>query len=257
MADVTTKAGVVAALYRVLAADYNVTPEFLLADGVTVTVAAELPGRRSYPMLAKPFAAMTLGAGVVISTSAERVPLVEEIVRGCSRDDLFASPILARLDAMLAKDGQSLAGPTLRHISSRDRLRRIDPPDGITIELLSGADVRRLYAHPGFGNALSYQPDHPRRDMLAVAAWRGAELVGVAGASMDAPELWQVGVDVVANERGQGTGAAIVSRIAEAIVDAGVVPYYATSTANIASRSLAQRVGFWPAWTEVYARGVD
>jgi hypothetical protein len=200
---------------------------------------------------------MTLGAGVVISTSAERVPLVEEIVRGCSRDDCFAAPVLARLHVMLSTDRQSLAGPVLRHLCARDRLRRIEPPEGIAIEVLDGPAVRALYEYPGFHNALSYQPDHSRRDMLAVAAWRGAQLVGVAGASMDAPELWQIGVDVVANERGHGTGASMVSRLAEAIFDAGVAPYYATSTANIASRALAERVGFWPAWTEVYTQDVD
>lgn len=235
-------------------ADYNITINALLADRVTVTVAAELPGRRGYPMLAEPFAAMTLGAGVVISTSAKRVRAVEEIVRGRSRDDIFSMPILGHVEALLAVDGQVLAGPNLRHVCSSDRFRPVPVPNGVGIEVLTGSDVRSLYGYPGFDNALSYQPDHPRRDILAVAAWRGSELIGIAGASMDAPALWQIGVDVVVRDRGRGTGAAIVSRLTEAIFDAGVVPYYSTSTANIASRSLAQRLGFWPAWTEVYAR---
>jgi hypothetical protein len=254
MADITTKAGALAALHRVLAADYNIAFDALLADGTTITIAEELVGRRSYPMLANPFAAMTLGAGVVISTSAARVPVVEEIVHGRSRDDIFSTPVLAQLEALLAADGQYLAGPALRHICARDRFQPAPAPSGVAIELLTGSEVQSLYEHSGFDNALSYQPDHPRRDMLAVAAWRGADLVGVAGASMDAPELWQIGVDVVASERGGGVGAAIVGRLTEAIFDEGVVPYYSTSTANIASRSLAHRLGFWPAWTEVHAR---
>lgn len=243
-----------AAVRRMLMADYNVVRDELLADGVAVTLAAERPGRRNYPMLEKPFGAVTLGAGVVIATSVERLPLVEQILRDRSRDDAFTMPVLGELEALLRRDGQSIAGPNLRHICSRDRFRAAPAPVGFEIELLEDDAISALYEYPGFHNALAYDPDHPRRDALAAVARQDGGVVAVAGASMDSPELWQIGIDVVAGVRRGGIGAATVSRLTEAIFDAGMVPYYSTSTANIASRSLAQSLGFWPAWTELYAR---
>jgi hypothetical protein len=37
------------------------------------------------------------------------------------------------------------------------------------------------------------------------------------------------------------------------VLAAGRVPCYSTAVSNIASRSLAIRLGYWPAWTELYA----
>jgi predicted GNAT family acetyltransferase len=81
-------------------------------------------------------------------------------------------------------------------------------------------------------------------------------VVGIAGASTDSPELWQIGIDIVADERRRGLGKAIVSRVAEAVLDAGIVPYYMTSVSNIASRNVAHGLGFWPAWTEIFAKHI-
>ena len=36
------------------------------------------------------------------------------------------------------------------------------------------------------------------------------------------------------------------------IFDAGGVPYYTAAASNIASRSTALGLGFWPAWTDLY-----
>lgn len=252
MTDNTTKAGALAAVHRTLMADYNATLDELLAERTSITIARELPGRRAYPIRAKPFSAVTLGAGVVISTSSERVRMVERIVDGKTRDYIFTNPVLGQFEQMVQSDNQFVSGPVLRHICSRDHFRAAVTPQGVSIDVLEGPDVRSLYVYPGFSEALSYVPDHPRRDSLAAVARRGSEVVGIAGANIDSPELWQIGVNVIDSERGSGIGRAVVSRLTEAIFEAGVVPYYSTATTNIASRNLAQGLGFWPAWTEIY-----
>jgi predicted GNAT family acetyltransferase len=111
-----------------------------------------------------------------------------------------------------------------------------------------------LYRTPGFANALGYDEQHPRPDMLAVVARREADIVGIAAVSADSERLWQVGVDVVPEARGSGLGRALVSRLTAELLEREIVPFYATGIANIASRRLAASVGYWPAWTEVYAR---
>ncbi|MGH2549086.1 MAG: GNAT family N-acetyltransferase, partial [Thermomicrobiales bacterium] len=177
---------------------------------------------------------------------------VEQIVADKTRDYIFSNPVFGQFEQMVKTDNQFVSGPVLRHICSRDRFHPAAIPPGVAVDVLEGSDVQSLYAYPGFGEALSYVPDHPRRDSLAAIARRGSEVVAIAGASIDAPELWQIGVHVIDSERGSGIGRAVVSRLTEAIFNAGVVPYYSTATTNIASRNLAQSLGFWPAWTEIY-----
>ncbi|CAN5655860.1 hypothetical protein BH09CHL1_BH09CHL1_28400 [soil metagenome] len=252
MTDNTTKAGALAAVHRTLMADYNAALDELLSGNTTITVAAELLGRRTYPMRAKPFSAVTIGTGVVISTSAERVPIVERIVDGKTRDYIFTNPVLGQFEQMVQADNQFVSGPVLRHICSKDHFRAATTSLGVSIEVLEGVDVQSLFVYPGFSEALSYAPDHPRRDSLAAVARRGSEVVAIAGANIDSPELWQIGVTVIDSAQGTGIGRAVVSRLTEAIFDAGVVPYYSTATTNIASRNLAQGLGFWPAWTEIF-----
>ena len=53
---------------------------------------------------------------------------------------------------------------------------------------------------------------------------------------------------------GGGIGRALVGRLTAAVFDRGRVPYYSTTVANLRSRDLAIGVGYWPAWTDLYAR---
>lgn len=256
MTDNTTKAGAIAAAHRTLMAELNATLAQLLADDVAINRAVELPGRRRFPYVDPAFTIASFGVGAVVATSAERMAAFEKLVSGRSRDQLFSIPVMAEIQAFLAADGQLLAGPSLVNICSRDRFRPAPVPDEVNVELLVGADIYALYEYPGFERALSYGESPERPDELAVVARRGGEIVGIAGASSDSDELWQIGIDIVASERRKGLGRGIVSHLTEAIFDAGVVPYYATWLANIGSRNLAQSLGFWPVWTEIYARDV-
>ena len=99
--------------------------------------------------------------------------------------------------------------------------------------------MEELYRIPGFSNALGYDPDGPRPDVLAVSAWAGERLVGIAGASEDCEMLWQVGVDVLPDWRGKGLAAALISQLSLAVLQAGKIPYYGTSSSNLASQRTA------------------
>ena len=92
----------------------------------------------------------------------------------------------------------------------------------------------------------------PRPDVLAVSAWSGERLVGMAGASDDCEMLWQVGVDVLPDWRERGLAAALVSQLSSAVLQRGKIPYYGTSSSNLASQRTAYRVGYFPAWVCSY-----
>jgi len=224
------------------------------AEGLVVTEASERAGRLRFTMPARPLVVATLGTGVVISCHPARVAWMRKHLAGARRDAIFEAPWITRMARYVARDGQEMAGPNLRYACSRDTFRPARVPDGITVTMVDQAEVAELYRYPGFGNALSYRSDHPRPDMLATVARRDGAVGGIAAASADNDLLWQIGVDVLAAERGRGIGRALVSRLTEAVFDHGRVPYYSTGIANLRSRALAIGVGYWPAWTDLYAR---
>jgi GNAT superfamily N-acetyltransferase len=66
--------------------------------------------------------------------------------------------------------------------------------------------------------------------------------------------MWQIGVDVLPEYQGLGIGKAIVGSLTRAVLDEGVLPYYSTAVSNLQSRQLATRLGYRPAWIELYTR---
>lgn len=68
---------------------------------------------------------------------------------------------------------------------------------GFDIEILEGAAIKRLYEDHRFYQALGYCQEQERRDMLAVVAYENGKIAGVAGASNDTDQIWQIGIDVV------------------------------------------------------------
>lgn len=67
------------------------------------------------------------------------------------------------------------------------------------------------------------------------------------------PQLWQIGVDMLPPYQGRGIGTALVSRVTEAVLASGRVPYYTTRLANLRSGNTALAAGYWLGWSEVYA----
>lgn len=241
-------------ILAVLAADCACAPEDFLRDGVIVTAARERPGRRRFPLPAKPLLLVTTGVGVVVGCHAGRLDWARATLGHRRRDEIFSAATIAVLGRYLAGDGQDLDGPTLNYTCAPADLRPAPTPAGVGIALVERDSMADLYRHRGFDNALGYDPHDPRPDMLATVATAAGAVVGVAGVSADSDDLWQIGIDVVAPARGRGIGRALVGQLTEAIFRRGKVPYYATSVSNIHSRAIAIGLGYWPAWTELHAR---
>ena len=96
-----------------------------------------------------------------------------------------------------------------------------------------------------------------RPTMIAAIAEQEGEIVGVCGAKLDSPFMWQLGIDVAAEHRGRGLAPALTSAVAEAVLDEGKLPYYGTSATNIPSMRTALAAGFKPMWVEVLSRPAD
>lgn len=111
--------------------------------------------------------------------------------------------------------------------------------------------LRRFRHNELFSNAYGFEATAP--DVLGVSASRDGVILGMAGASADSPLLWQIGVDVMPDARGQGLGAMLVGLLRNDILAAGRLPYYSTGISHIASQRVALRAGFLPAWFELAA----
>jgi GNAT superfamily N-acetyltransferase len=239
---------------RTVATDMACSPKDFDKPGVTVVEYRSLPGRRQFPEPSRQLMIVTFGAGAVISCAPSRMPWVMDHLSRRRPDELFAAEAIARMYAIVSSEGQWLSGPGPRYLCSAETLRPCALADRVQLRTYAGADVGQLFEHAGFHNALEYRLTGLRPDVLACAAFHASKPVGIAGVSADCDAMWQVGIDVVAEWRGRGIGAALVSRVTRMVLDAGRVPYYATGMDNIASQRLAIGVGFWPAWTELYVK---
>lgn len=238
----------------VLAADSACPTSAFDQDGLLVTAAEERPERRRYPWAAKPLSVMTMGRGVVVSCHPTWIAALHQILDGRSQETLFSAQTMTELAHLVAHANEVLVGPTLSHVCAHEYFRTAVEPRDVHVRVVEGPDVLELYHYPGFEHALSYDPDHVRPDVAAAVARRAERIIGIAGMSADCEDLWQIGVTVVADERGRGIGRALVSRLSELAFQRHRVPFYAADIGNVRSQALAASLGYWPAWVQLVAR---
>jgi predicted GNAT family acetyltransferase len=222
----------------------------LLENDVVFTRAHELPGRLRFPL--HEVLIVTMGEGVVVSSSHTWESWLRFAMSHLSRDEIFSAMTISHLVRQLGPAGLELRGPYLNYACSADGFRPAGSPDQGEISVFEGRDVEQLYAYRGFEQALSYERGDEPVESLAAAAFHLGEPIGVAAVSADSEELWQIGVHVATGARNTGVGRAVVSRVTEEVLKAGRVPYYATRVSNIRSAGLARDLGYWPAWSHLH-----
>ena len=74
---------------------------------------------------------------------------------------------------------------------------------------------------------------------------------------MDNEKMWELGIDVKPEYRRNGLGAILISNLADAILEKGVIPFYCASTTNISSQAVAHRSGFMPCFVTTYGNILD
>jgi len=222
-----------------LAIDLNCKPDDFDRDGFLFCEAKENPGRRPFPRNEPHFEMLTMGGAVVVSATNDILPWIREQLEGKSRDDAFSLPFVYGSGIYFLPDE-----PNPLPLS-----------DDIELTLVERDEIPSLYKLDGFGNAIQYDVNHPRPDLLVMLARKGGVIVGMAGASADCEMLWQIGIDVLPEYRRFGIAAALTGGLAVEILRRGKVPYYGTGSSNVASQLVAHRAGFKPAWVCAY-RGV-
>lgn len=115
-------------------------------------------------------------------------------------------------------------------------------------------ELEKFRGDTRFKEALSFVPESP--DMVAVTWEENGEILGMAGASADAADLWQIGINVLPAGEHRGLGTLLVTKLKEKILEMGKVPFYGTAESHIRSQRVAVGSGFMPAWAELYTRKI-
>ena len=247
-----TRKGALAQARTIVAATNACSPDDLLRDEVTIVPAALHADRMPFHLGRPHLSLTTFGVGVVVTVSDEWVQWIRRLVRVLSRDDIFATQCLSRIQRHVQRSRQPFAGPQHRYVCAQELWREVQPPMAVEIECVQpGPAMDALYDLP-FEHALGDRGNTERPDMVGVTARKDGEVVALAAASADHEQMWQIGVDVQPSYQGAGIGAAIVSQCTRAVLRAGRVPYYSTHLSNLRSQSVAIRCGFVSAWTEAY-----
>lgn len=219
-----------------LATDLNCTPADLNSekDSFVFTEAKDNPGRRPFPRKEQHFEMLSMGKAIIVSASPDILAVVKPQLTEKSRDEAFSMPFVS--------------GQGLYYLPDLEEIQPIALPGEFEYEIFEQDEIPALYQYEGFHYAMQYDVDHPRPDVLTVLAKRDGHIVGMAGASNDCARLWQVGLNVLPEYRNFGLAAALVNWLTCEILERGYIPYYGTSSSNIASQRVAHRAGYYPAW---------
>lgn len=228
---------------RQLAIDMNCNIQDFLKDGIVFCEAKSNEGRRMFDRQAPFLEIATMGKSTVVSADRDILANIKPILEGKTREDIFVAPFLF--------------GHSLYYIPDCDRMKKIPCPDGFAFHIKEGKAIHELYKVPGFYNAIQYDTNHPRPDIIAIYAVHDNEIAAMAGASIDSNVMWQIGIDVLPQFRNKGLATSLVSNLAIMIMERGIVPYYGTASSNIASQSVAYRSGFIPTWMCTYKNIFD
>lgn len=234
------------------ALDSNCAPEDFLKKEGAVVISKGNAGARRYLSLPFELDLTSYGNGVVASVSPD-MPALLEIARSYIAKypaaHCFETPNLHVLMEALKPFGLNICFMAEYWLPDLDVLRPLSCP--YQTKLLELQDFSSLYL-PEWSNALCEKRKH--LDMLAVGAYDGDKLIGLAGCSADSDTMWQIGIDVLPEYRRLGVASALTSVLALETIKRGKAPFYCCAWSNVASARNAIRSGFRPAWVTVTAK---
>lgn len=216
------KAESILAVKDILSKDMNTDPRVFDCEKVTVNLAEIREGRRWFDLKPKHFQVMLMGNGPVLSVDKIHLDWVSKNLSTMTRDEFLSLKTLSKVEMYLQSHGQTLYGPDLKFVCDLESFQPFMEEDEYDYEMIK--DVVSLYEHPGFNNAISYQVNKKRKDVLAVICKDRGVIIGMAGASKDCEAMYQIGIDVKEDYRNKKIGRKLVSMLTEALFKEKIIP---------------------------------
>ena len=193
------------------------------------------------------FEIITFGKNAVIKADLSIYDWCVEHFSTIPARDILDGDNLYIIETKLREYGKKLAGEHIRYLYL-DKNKTVQQPSGFEYKMFDRSNMDVLYKNKGFDNALNY-----KNDVIAIGAYHENQLVALAGADDSLSNLWQIGIDTLSSYRKKGLAVYLVKALADEIERQGALPYYTTWSANIASSTVALKVGFYPVWVEFFA----
>lgn len=168
---------------------------------------------------------------------------------------VFDAPQINTLNNKLEKYGKCIAHISQTYLPDLDYQPKLNRK--IKTKLFIEDEILELYNDKRFSMALNYKRTGRRVDVIAVVAYIGGEVVGVAGATNDCETMWQIGIDVLNEHRNKGIASTLTYLLSQEILNRGKVPFYCCAWSNLASKNTARKAGFKDAWIELTAKSID
>lgn len=236
-----------------LACDYNCSPNDFGKGEHILTEPPESSGR-NYCEYSRFFRMVTFGGNCVICADKVLHPFLREFVKFKNDHRLFEQNSIFLLQEELTRFGYKLGGSHHYYLPEK----QTDLSGNFQLKwLFNKSDFKQFYGDMRFPNALCDQYSEIRPDRIAVLAYDGENIMGMAGCSEDAPHWLQIGVDVIPEYHGRGVGVFLVNSLKNEIIQRGEIPFYGTAIANIYSQRIALKCGFKPAFTEIGVIGKE
>ena len=236
-------------LVRQLAADFCCEPCDVLDTQHHFTVFSPRHDRRQYGEIVPCVLKIAVANSKLLFTGREDViARCRELYSDANAPWFMEARNLAALNREL-----STFGAQIRHARpffTADTPAAVDTQD-YSIVRYTPETITQFRGDDRFCDAYGFCETAP--DMLGIAAMRDGAILGMAGASADSPLMWQIGINVLPEARGQGVAAMLVSLLRNEVLAAGRLPYYGTSISHLESQRVALRAGFLPAWFELVA----
>lgn len=229
--------------------DCNCNPADFLSAQNKVIFSKTNEKARNYLSLPFECDLVSYGNNIVAQVSPRMKETVEWYISKYAVEHCFESPAIIALNERLAQFDYKVCFMAEYFLPDMNGLKEL--PCGYEIKVLQPEDFEQYYTGE-WENALCKRRKH--LDKLAVGAFDGGKLAGLAGCSADCDTMYQIGVDVLPEYRRKNIASAVTSRLAVEIVKLGKVPFYCAAWSNIKSVRNAIRCGFRPAWAELTAR---
>ena len=237
---------------RQSAEDLSCAPEDFLKNENVIVISKENENARRYLTLPFSCQLVSYGSNIVASVDPALTETVSDYVNRYEFYHCFETPNMLALQGKLLPLGLDICFMAEYFLPDVDQLQALPCP--FELRVLTPSDFASLYL-PQWSNALCEKRKH--LDMLAVGAYDGETLVGLAGCSADCETMWQIGIDVLPAYRKRGIASALTSRLALEVLGRGKVPFYCCAWSNIASARNAVKSGFRPAWVEMTAKSTE
>ena len=236
-------------LRELLALEFNCSPEDFLKPDNILTVSALHDGRRVYSPEKYFFHMATMGGNTVVTADECMQDFLKSYIAGKPGIFLFEIPNLLPIERELNKFGYTLTQTYHMFLSCRQAKTEESYP----VKWFYDEEIHQFYGDSRFSNAIATEDRRERPDRIAVCAYDGEKLMGMAGCSEDAPHWQQIGIDVMPEYRSKGVGTYLVTLLKNKIIERGDVPFYGTSVSNYHSWNIALNCGFKPTWLEIGA----